>query len=192
MAHGTATIEEILEPDIDSEDPHNVHNTSLKHENVIDLYSVGHEVITRDMCNKRAEIPFKHTLQLKGPQGEVVRVSALFDGAVMTAAMCQSLLERVQHRLGTWKKLEKLLRMANGVIIPSQAVWSGRMQLGDIEVEGSFEVFDSRGGWAFLLGKPLLQLFNARQEFTSDMVTIGPNSIVLHNEMGNQGLVMNW
>ena len=75
------------------------------------------------------------------------------------------------------------VKMANSVIVPLQAVWTGRMQLGDVEIEGSFEVFDSTGSWAFLLGKPLLRLFDAKQDFVSDTVIIGPKTTVLHNEI---------
>ena len=39
-------------------------------------------------------------------------------------------------------------------------------------MEGSFKVFDSRGNWAFLLGKPLLRRFNAEKKFSSDTVII--------------------
>ena len=46
--------------------------------------------------------------------------------------------------------------MGNGTIVPSRATWKGKMRLGNITVEGEFEVFDSGGSWAFLLGKPLL------------------------------------
>ena len=49
--------------------------------------------------------------------------------------------------------------MGNGVIVPSEAVWWGKMQLGNVSVEGKFEVFNSGGSWAFLLGKPMLRLF---------------------------------
>lgn len=46
-------------------------------------------------------------------------------------------------------------------------------------------MFDSNGGWDFLLGKPLLWCFNAQQNFAEDTVTIseagGENRKVLHN-----------
>ena len=97
-------IEEVSEPAVDSMESPNVHKDTSKNENLIDLYSLGHESIMREMCNVGMEVPFKHTLQLKGPQGEIVRVSALFDSTAMVAAMCQSVFEKVKHRLGTWKK----------------------------------------------------------------------------------------
>src|ERR1700678_1636316 len=80
--------------------------------------------------------------------------------------------------------------MADGNVVPSRAVWHGKMKLGNIEVEGEFEVFDSKGSWEFLLGKPLLRLFGAKQDFLTDTVTIcgdnGSNTTVLHNEITQQ------
>ena len=100
------------------------------------------------------EVPFQHTdtLWLLGPQGEIVRVAALFDGCAMVAAMCVTVFEKVKHRLGKWDKSDRQLRMGNGVIVPSLAVWRGKMQLGKVTVEGGFEVFDSGGSWAFFWG----------------------------------------
>ena len=87
-AHKSAMIEEVSEPAVDSMESPNVHKYTSKDENLIDLYSVEHETITREMCNVGMEVPIKQTLQLKGSQGEILRVSALFNGAAMGAAMC--------------------------------------------------------------------------------------------------------
>jgi hypothetical protein len=145
---------------------------STPNDNLIDLYSVGHEKVTRTMCNMGVEVPFQSTLQLLGPQGEIVRVSALVDGCAMVAAMCTTVFEKVKHRLGEWKISEKRLRMGNGTIVPSEAVWRGEMRLGRVKIEGEFEVFNSGGSWAFLLGKPLLRRFRAEQSYWPDTVSI--------------------
>ena len=58
--------------------------------NLIDLYSVGHMLVLEQWKAGKDEVPFKQLLQLKGPQGEIVRVSALFDGGAMVGAMCTS------------------------------------------------------------------------------------------------------
>ena len=144
--------------------------STTQNDNIINLYSVGHEEVTRLMCDMGIEVPFQHTLRLLGPRGEIIRVSALFDGCAMVSAMCATVFEKVQHRLGKWKKSEKRLRMGNGTIIPSLAVWEGRVQ--ETIVRGEFEVFDSGGSWAFLLGKPLLKAFRTKQEYWADTVTI--------------------
>jgi hypothetical protein len=136
----------------------NVNNVS-PNDNVVDLYSVGHEEITRTMCDEGVESLFKHTLHILGPQGEVVRVAALFNGCAMVAVMCSTVFNKVKHRIGRWRRSEKRLRMENGIIVPLMAVWSGKMRLGGVTIEGKFEVFDSKGSWAFFLEKPLLRLF---------------------------------
>ena len=46
------------------------------------------------------------------------------------------------------------------------------MELGGIQIEGEFEVFDSAHGWGILLGKPLLHTFNAVHEYGTNIVTI--------------------
>jgi len=52
-----------------------------------------------------------HWLWLHGPQGEVVRANALFNGGAMVGAMCLSLFEKVKHRLhGQTKPSNWLLR----------------------------------------------------------------------------------
>jgi hypothetical protein len=76
--------------------------------------------------------------------------------------------------------------MGNGVIVPSVAVWRGKMKLGEVTIEGESEVFDSGGSWVFLLGKPLLRLFQAKQAYGPDTVSIrGRNSgkETLHNQI---------
>jgi len=58
--------------------------------NLIDLYSVGHTSVLKKWEEGEDKVPFKQLLQLKGPQGETVHVSALFDGGAMVGAMCSS------------------------------------------------------------------------------------------------------
>jgi len=124
--------------------------------NLIDLYSVGPTSVLKKWEAGEDEVPFKQMLQLKGLQGETVHVSTLFDGGTMVRAMCSSVFRMVKHRLAGWGLLRQQLCMANGLIIPSQAVWKGTMVLGGISFKGKFEVFNSKGGWAFLFGKPLM------------------------------------
>ena len=121
---------------------------------------------TRTMYDMGIEVPFQHTLQLLGPQGEIVRIVVLFYGCAMVSVMCATIFEKVKHRLGEWRKSVK--QMGNGVVIPSPAVWRGKMQLSRVTVEGEFEVFNSRGSWAFFLGK----LFQAMQDYETDSVSI--------------------
>ena len=55
----------------------------------------------------------------------------------MVAAMCSSVFDKVKHCLHSQAKpLSRLLRMANGIIIQSQAVWKGMLELKGICMEG--------------------------------------------------------
>ena len=68
MAQEISKIKEILDPDINDSDPQpNVNTMESRNENHLMLYSVGHETITRKTCKASEEVPFKHTLQLLGP-----------------------------------------------------------------------------------------------------------------------------
>ena len=150
------------------------------------MYAVEGDDKTWETLTQK-EVPFIHWLLLHGPRGEIIRVKALFDGGAMVGAMCTSFFNKVQHRLlGQTKASKRRLRVANGVIVPSQAVWSGVMELGGLRAEGEFEVFDSGGGWEFLFGKPLLHRFKALHDFDADTVTIrlANKSITLCNSVG--------
>jgi len=165
--------------------PNNVHTTS-DNSTLIDLYCVGDGDKMWEMLSQK-EAPFTQWLLLHGPQGEVVRVKALFDGGAMVGAMCASFFKKIQHRLqGQTKVSNRRLCVANGVIVPSQSVWSRTLELGGLRAEGEFEIFDSGGGWEFLFGKPLLHCFKAMHDFNKDTVTIrsGHKSVTLCNSVG--------
>lgn len=132
-------------------------NKASTNMDIIDLYEVGHEKVTCKLCEDgEKEIPFTHQIKIHGLQGEIVQLSALFDGAAMVAAMCTSLFKLVKHCIGKWHPSRRRLRMVNGMIVLSQARWERVMELKDISINVSFDIFDSGGSWAFLLGKPLL------------------------------------
>ena len=62
------------------------------------------------------------------------------------------------------------------------------MVLGGIAFKGKFEVFDSKGGWAFLFGKPLMQADCATHYFEMDVVRICSESsdITLSNQINDE------
>ncbi|KAF8229203.1 hypothetical protein L208DRAFT_1177025, partial [Tricholoma matsutake] len=153
-----------------------------------DLYSVGHVSVTEQWTPGKDEVPFKQQLQLKGPQGEIVQVSALFDGGAMVGAMCSTVFWVIKYRLTGWEPSRRQLRMANGVIIPSEAVWRGTMRLRGAEFQGEFEVFNSNGRWAFLFGKPLMRAARATHNFEADTIEIHSKTgtITLTNQIDEE------
>ncbi|KIK11735.1 hypothetical protein PISMIDRAFT_122151 [Pisolithus microcarpus 441] len=101
-------------------------------------------------------VPFVHEITFKNPEGGTTQVQALFDDSAMTGAMCAKTFCAIKHELQGWQPSKQTLRMANGTIVQSEATWSGTVNVAGVEAKGTFEVFDSRGGWSFLFGKPLL------------------------------------
>ena len=182
----SARIEEVECTDAATVKP-NV-NTDELNVNLIDLYSVGHTSVLKQWKPEKDEVPFKQLLQLKGPHGEIVHVSALFNGGAMVGAMCTSVFRAIKHRLTGWGPSRKQIRMANGIIVSSEAVWKGVMMLGGTEFEGEFEVFDSKGGWAFLFRKPLMRVARAIHNFETDIVKIRSKSgtITLTNQINGE------
>ena len=69
--------------------------------------------------------------------------------------------------------------MANGSIVQSEATWTGTINISDVEATGSFEVFNSAGGWSFLFGKPLLRAFRATHDYATDDVTIADKNTMV-------------
>jgi hypothetical protein len=75
--------------------------------------------------------------------------------------------------------------MADGTIIKAEATWTGLIQIEGVCIQGLFEVFDSKGSWSFLFGKPLMKAFKAVHDYVKDKVTINGNgqTVVLHNQV---------
>ena len=137
---------------------------------VCDLYAVG-GARAADETEEEAK-PFVHEVRLLGPNGEKVRVRAIFDDGAMIGAMCVTIYEKVKHRLQGWRPSQRVLRMANGVLVKSQATWTGTIDLNGVRAQGTLEVFDSGGGWSFLFGKPMLKAFKANHDYERDTIQV--------------------
>ncbi|KAG2743044.1 hypothetical protein P692DRAFT_20689017, partial [Suillus brevipes Sb2] len=133
---------------------------------IVDLYA------TEDGETYQVCTPFLQHISFTGPRGEIVRVKALFDEGAMISAMCATTFDQVKHRLGNWGPSTKRLRMANGTIVPSRAVWRGEIVIAGVKTSGEFEVLKSGGGWKFLFGKLLLCAFKAIHNYEMDTVQI--------------------
>ncbi|KIK11827.1 hypothetical protein PISMIDRAFT_37694, partial [Pisolithus microcarpus 441] len=116
--------------------------------------------------------PFVQNVTIESPEGEQVRLRALFDDGAMVNAMCTTVFNKIKHRLRGWSNSSKMLRMANGTMTPATAQWSGTVQVGMARVQTTFIVFNSNGGWAFLVGKPLLKALKAKHDYSTDQVIV--------------------
>ena len=72
-----------------------------------------------------------HMVCLMGPRGEVVQIWSVFDDGVMLNAIDAGMFEMVKGRLNELTASLKILRMADGHLVPSLGVW-----MGEVEVKG--------------------------------------------------------
>jgi hypothetical protein len=126
--------------------------------------------------------PFHYTIQLHGPQGEIVRLDSTFDDRAMINTVDLQTFHTVKHCLETLRKSKQIMCMADGRrLVPSAGAWTGNVTAGNISHMGTFEVFDSNGAWAVLFGKPLLKKFKAVHNYDLDIITTpkGDNLVIL-------------
>jgi hypothetical protein len=133
------------------------------------VFSINSSKETEELNESK---PFLHQVQFHGPQGEIIRVQANIDDGTMKEVMSATMFKKVKHRLGTHLPSSQLLRLANGVVIRSEAKWKGRIEVNGISAEVVFEVFDSSGKWDFLFRKSLLETFKAVHNYKSDEITV--------------------
>ena len=130
-----------------------------------------------DLCvggttSEKVVHPFVHPVGLEGETGSVVEMDGLFDDGAMVNSLCKDKFEHAKEVLGKLTTSEKLLRMADGTIVPSYGCWTGSVTLGGRTAKAAFEVFPSGGSWSLLFRKPLLQAFKAIHNYEDDTLRI--------------------
>ena len=143
--------------------------TAKNESNVVNLFGIGAK---KDKGDREETKPFIHQVRFHGPQGEVVRVWANIDNSTMKEVMSTTMFKKVKHRLGTSKPSNQLLRVANGVVVQSEARWEGTIEVDGVSATVAFEVFDSGGKWDFLFGKTLLETFRAVHDYKTDEIIV--------------------
>ena len=137
-----------------------------------ELYNVGNAVF-----------PFEKEIQLVGVDKGLVGIRAIFDDGAMVNIINTKIFNSIKDFISPRKKSLKVLRMANGTLIPSEGTWTRTIVVGGVRAEGSFEIFPSHGAWEALFGKPLLKEFSASHEYTRDTITL--------NAEGQQAVIQN-
>ena len=116
--------------------------------------------------------PFKHRIFLRGEGNKTIGIQATWDDGCTVAALSTKKYEEVKESMEGWETSRCLLRMANRNIVPSAAHWKGDMTIGGITRQVNVEVFDSGGGWEFLLGKPVMQTFGLIHDYSNNTVKV--------------------
>ena len=151
--------------------------------NIFDLYEVG------SLKEEETSTPFVHGVELAGPKGEIVRFRSVFDDGASVNAIDETLYQTLKSRLTALISSKRILRMADGRLIPSIGVWKGKVTVKGVCREGAFKIFKSNGAWAMLFGKPLLRTFKAVHDYAEDIIRIprekGEEWAVLGNQFSN-------
>ena len=151
----------------DSED-NNVHNMTTTHRQAVNItctYLYNEQRINLYSMSIKTNytmteiVPFIHNVCLLGPKGKQTWIQALFNNSAMVSAMCSTIFHTVKHQLHNITRSNQKLCMINGTTLQSEVRWTGIININGVKVMGTFKVFNSRGGWVFLLEKPLLMAF---------------------------------
>ena len=115
---------------------------------------------------------FIHEVYLEGSMKIQVRITATFDDGALVNVIDTAVFETIRDKLSPLQTSKRVLRMANGTLVPSGGTWIGRVIVGNVCAEGAFKIFPSGGAWDMLFGKPMLHAFDATHKYTGDTVTL--------------------
>ena len=127
--------------------------------------------------------PFLQRIQLKGKSGSIVRATGQVDDGAMRNCISLSRWEKYGHCLDNLSKSSTIISVANATEIRSIGTWTGMVQIGGTGALSCFEVFDCRGAFDVILGKPWLKAVRAQHDYVTDRITI--------EEVGRQEIISN-
>ncbi|KAJ7139366.1 hypothetical protein C8R44DRAFT_537223, partial [Mycena epipterygia] len=116
--------------------------------------------------------PFIQNVLLQDKQGRETTLWAVFDDGAMANAIDEGAYQAAQGTLGELAPSQRVLRMADGGLVPSKGLWCGNVTVSGVHRRGQFEVFLSGGAWAMLFGKPLLEEFRAWHGYKEDAIVL--------------------
>ena len=85
-----------------------------------------------------AVFPFEKEIQLVGVDKGLVGIRATFDDGAMVNVIDTKIFGLIKDLISPWRKSLKVLRMANGTLIPSEGTWTRTVVVRGIRAEGSF------------------------------------------------------
>jgi transposase InsO family protein len=129
--------------------------------------------MTESQNNTEKPKPFLQRIQLKGKKGTVVRATGQIDDGAMKNCISLERWERYGHCLDALTESKTIISVANATEIESNGTWTGIVQVGETGALSCFEIFDCKGAFDVILGKPWLKAVRAQHDYTSDKITIG-------------------
>lgn len=77
------------------------------------------------------------------------------------------------HCLDTLTKSRTIISVANATQIELKGTWSGTVQVGETGALSSFEIFNCKGAFEVILGKPWLKAVQAQHDYIMDEIIFG-------------------
>lgn len=171
---GVAEPEGEAEPSLSDSTEHDG-NTASAHYGVL-----GVDVLTiqRSLGETRCSRPLRVGIGL-GMQGwsSEVPMVATVDGGAMANILDRRLFNTLAPAMGALATSSRTLVVASGERIRSEGRWSGWISMSGERAEVDLEVFDSKGTFGILLGKPFLARIGAIQDYARDALRVGDRSV---------------
>ena len=133
-------------------------------------------------------------IELSGPKGEIVRFRSVFDDGALANAIDEKMYLISKNRLSALEPSSRIMKMADGRLVPSLGVWKGQVTVKGISQNGVFQVLNSNGAWALLFGKPMLEAYKAVHDYSNDTINLpkGKELVTLENQFASrQGITGN-
>src|SRR6266481_2994278 len=122
--------------------------------------------------NDRCAWVYHKWVHLRGPEGENIRIKAIIDRGTMKNTMCKRTWNTQQHRLRPLHPSRVTLSVADNHRIPSEGKWASVIEVAGTKTAQTLEVFDSKGAFQVILGKPWLRDVQAIHRYRMDQITI--------------------
>ncbi|KAJ3507688.1 hypothetical protein NMY22_g16851 [Coprinellus aureogranulatus] len=134
-------------------------------DDIVDVFSTDSQDVSEES--------FQHSVNMskRGVEGKR-RVMATFDGGALIGALCSRVWQTLEGDLRVRGRSNRILRMANGSLVPSQGVWTGRLEMKGVPIMVRLEIFDSGGSWEVLVGKPILRQARAVHDYAREIITL--------------------
>jgi hypothetical protein len=127
--------------------------------------------------------PFHQQIQLSGPSQYAVRTTTQIDNGAMRNYIGKHIWDSYGHCFGSLSPTDAYISVTNNEHIPCTGLWSGDISLAGMKFHTHFFVFDCRGAFDVILGKPWLHKARTIHYYANDILSISTdtNTTVIGN-----------
>ena len=85
----------------------------------------------------------------------------MFNDGALANSTDEKMYLTSKSQLAALELSSRILKMADGRLVPSLGVWKGQVTVKGVSKLGAFQVLNNNSAWALLFRKPLLETFRA-------------------------------